>query len=146
MQGHILCNTSSNVCHSVSYRVTSVFWPNITYWNKGDTCFSEIYYVHGFLFFFYFFSLNSSLYFTYLNVIRRLIYLPSSDVLVRGDYDLIKSSFVKTKTKTYLCWQFCVFWSTHFIRMMVLDHSDEVCWPEHTKLSTQVSFCFGFDK
>ena len=60
--------------------------------------------------------------------------------------DIIKSLFVKTKTKTYLCWQFCVFWSTHFIRMIKYHHSNEVCWPEHTKLSTQVSFGFGFDK
>ena len=34
----------------------------------------------------------------------------------------VKSSFVKTKTKTYWSWQFRVFWSTHFIRMMALDH------------------------
>ena len=39
MQGHVLCNTSSNVCLSVSYHVVSMFWQNITYWNKGGYMF-----------------------------------------------------------------------------------------------------------
>ena len=58
--------------------------------------------------------------------------------------DIIKSSFVKTKTKTYLYWEYRVLWSTHFIRMMVLDHlfgSDDHrkwAWPEEDHIHETV--------
>ena len=53
-------------------------------------------------------------------------------------------------TKSFMC--VILSWS-HLFPVIVgteevtkYHHSDEVCWPELMKLSTQVSFCFCFDK